>query len=75
MRVCKSCHNNMIIVVNCDRPRPLYRPFSRDVTTAILVFTNNDNFSRLESVNIYYHWESQYGPQDNLFLARNSKFR
>ena len=47
MRVCKSCQNNMIIVVDCDRPRPLYRPLSHDVTVAILVF--------LESVNIYYH--------------------
>ena len=54
MRVCKSCHNNMIIVVECDRPRPLYRPLSHDVTAAILVFTNK-NFSLLESVNIYYH--------------------
>ena len=65
----------MIIVVNCDRPRPLYRQFSHDITAAILVFTNDENLCLLESVNIYYHWESQYGPQDNLFLARNSKFR
>ena len=35
MRVSKSCQNNMIIVVNCDRPRPLYGPFSPDVTAAI----------------------------------------
>ena len=56
MRVCKSCHNNMIIV-NCDRPRPLYGQFSHDVTVVILVFTNNGNFSLLESVNIYYHLE------------------
>ena len=69
MRVCKSCHNNMIIVVNCDRPRPLHRPFSHDVTAAILVFTNKENFSLFESVNIYYNWESQYGPQDNAFLS------
>ena len=55
MRVCKSCHNNMIIVVNCDRPRPLYRPFSHDLRAAILVFTNNENFCLLESVNINYH--------------------
>ena len=34
MRVCKSCQNNLIIVVNCDRPRPLYRQFSHDVTAA-----------------------------------------
>ena len=24
MRICKSCHKNMIILVNCYRPRPLY---------------------------------------------------
>ena len=55
MRVCKGCHNNMIILVNCNRPRPLYRPFSHDVTAAILVLINNENFSLLESVNIYSH--------------------
>ena len=55
MRVCKGYHNNMIILVNCDRPRPLYRPFSHDVTKAILVLINNENFSLLESVNIYSH--------------------
>ena len=44
MRVCKNCHNNMI-TVDCDRPRPLYRPFSNDVTAAILVFTNNEKLS------------------------------
>ena len=53
MRVCKSCHNDTI-TVNCDRPRPLYRPFSNDVTAAILVYTNNENLSFLESVNIYH---------------------
>ena len=55
MSVCKSCHNEMIIVVNCDRPRPLYRPFSRDVRIAILVFTINENFSLFESIKIYYN--------------------
>ena len=34
---------DMIAVVNCDRPRPLLRAFSHDVTVAILVFTNNVN--------------------------------
>ena len=55
MRVCKSCYNNMIIVVNCDRLRPIYRQFSHDITAAILVFANNEKFSPLESVNICYH--------------------
>ena len=55
MRVCKSCYNNMIIVVNCDNPRPLYGPFAHDVTAVILVLTSNENFSLLENVNIYYH--------------------
>ena len=34
MRVCKSCHNNMITVVNCDRTRPLIQ-FWHEVTAAI----------------------------------------
>lgn len=67
MRVCKTCHNNMIIVVDCNRPRRLYRPFSDDAMTTILVSTNDDNFSLLESVNSYCIWEGQYGPQDNAF--------
>ena len=57
MSACKSCHNEMIIVVNCDRPRPLYRPFSHDVRPANLGLKNNENFSLLESVNVYYHLE------------------
>ena len=69
MRVCKSCHNNMI-TVNCDTPRPLYRPFSNDVTAAILVFTNNEKFSLLESVKIYYHLRNSiWSPRQRFFKA------
>ena len=68
MRVCKSCHKEMIIVANCDRPRPLYRPFSHDFTAPILAFTNNENFSLLESVNIYYHLgKSIWSPKQHFF--------
>ena len=64
MRVCKSCHNEMI-----DRPRPLYRQFSRDVKAAMLVFTNNENFFFLESVNIYYHLGKSMSSPSERFLS------
>ena len=68
----------MIIAVNCDRPdrrRPLYGPFSHDITAAILVFTNNEKFSLLESVNIYHHLGKSIWFPRQRFSARNSKLR
>ena len=68
MCVCKSCHNNMIIVVNCDRAQTSLWTFSHDVTATILVVTNNENFSLLESVNIYYHLgKSKWSPRQRFF--------
>ena len=70
MRLCKSCHNEMLIVVNFDRPRPLYRPFSHYATAVILVFKNNKNFSLLESANIYYHLgKSIWSPRQQSFSS------
>ena len=75
MRVCKTCHNNMIIVVDCNRPRRLYKPFSHDATTTMLVLTNDDNFSFLESVNIsYYLGKSIWSPRQR-FLSWELKIK
>ena len=70
MRVCKSCHNEMIIVVNFGRPRPLYRPFSHYATAIKLVFKNNEDFSLLKSVNIYSHLgKSIWSPRQQFFSS------
>ena len=75
MRVRKTCHNNMIIVVDCNRPRRLYKPFSHDATTTMLVLTNDDNFSFLESVNIsYYLGKSIWSPRQR-FLSWELKIK
>ena len=75
MRVCKSCHNDMIALVNCNRPRSLKRAFSHDVTTGILVFTNNENFSLFKSANISYYLGESIWPPRQRFLSSGLKIK